>query len=194
MSSKYQNLRPFHQGRLDTFCSIYAVLNACRLLCGLRGLDAHAIFNKILLSLSASHQKFSALLLQGTDFTEIVDSMLCMKLPFPVEIKAPFREQPCPDEKDFWEIACTWLQRPASALIFSYECYLAVDMKASRIHWTAAATIKNNQLQLYDSGLPQESLSCLSKDSFTTSYGRLSPKHLVLLHASTLRLLHNRNF
>ena len=36
-------LKPFYQGKLDTFCAIYAVLNALRLTHGIRTLKAREI-------------------------------------------------------------------------------------------------------------------------------------------------------
>ena len=38
-------LKPFFQGKLDTFCAIYAVLNALRLTHGIQTLKARDILN-----------------------------------------------------------------------------------------------------------------------------------------------------
>ena len=45
-------LKPFFQGKLDTFCAIYAVLNALRLTHGIQTLKARDILNETLLSLA----------------------------------------------------------------------------------------------------------------------------------------------
>lgn len=47
-------LKPFYQGKLDTFCAIYAVLNALRLTHGIRVLKARDILNETLLALAGS--------------------------------------------------------------------------------------------------------------------------------------------
>ena len=46
-------LKPFYQGKLDTFCAIYAVLNALRLTHGIRTLKAREILNDTLMALAA---------------------------------------------------------------------------------------------------------------------------------------------
>ena len=46
-------VKPFYQGKLDTFCAIYAVLNALRLTHGIRVLKARDILNETLLALQA---------------------------------------------------------------------------------------------------------------------------------------------
>ena len=40
-------LKPFFQGKLDTFCAIYAVLNALRLTHGIQTLKARDILNEL---------------------------------------------------------------------------------------------------------------------------------------------------
>lgn len=46
-------LKPFYQGKLDTFCAIYAVLNALRLTHSIRVLKAREILNDTLMALAA---------------------------------------------------------------------------------------------------------------------------------------------
>jgi hypothetical protein len=68
-------LKPFYQGKLDTFCAIYAVLNALRLTHNIRVLKARDILNETLLGLSASPEAFRAVLEQETDYCGLVDGM-----------------------------------------------------------------------------------------------------------------------
>ena len=45
-------VKPFYQGKLDTFCAIYAVLNALRLTHSIRVLRARNILNETLMALA----------------------------------------------------------------------------------------------------------------------------------------------
>ena len=84
-------LKPFYQGKLDTFCAIYAVLNALRLTHGLRVLKARDILNETLMGLAATPQAFRAVLEQETDYCALVDGMLrVQRRSFPLEIRQPF--------------------------------------------------------------------------------------------------------
>ncbi len=55
-------LKPFFQGKLDTFCAIYAVLNALRLTHGIQTLKARDILNETLLSLAGKPGALRAVL------------------------------------------------------------------------------------------------------------------------------------
>ena len=90
-------LKPFFQGKLDTFCAIYAVLNALRLTHGIQTLKARDILNETLLSLAEKPGALRAVLEQDTDYMQLVDDMIqapCWwKSPLP---KArPSRPMPC---------------------------------------------------------------------------------------------------
>ena len=69
-------VKPFYQGKLDTFCAIYAVLNALRLTHGIRVLKARDILNETLLALAGAPEAFRAVLDQETDYLNLVDGML----------------------------------------------------------------------------------------------------------------------
>ena len=62
-------VKPFFQGKLDTFCAIYAVLNALRLTHGIRVLKARDILNETLLALAGAPEAFRAVLEQKTDYS-----------------------------------------------------------------------------------------------------------------------------
>ena len=97
-------LKPFYQGKLDTFCAIYAVLNALRLTHGLRVLKARDILNETLMGLAATPQAFRAVLEQETDYCALVDGMLrVQRRSFPLEIRQPFAVTDDPAPAQLWE-------------------------------------------------------------------------------------------
>ncbi len=55
-------IKPFYQGKLDTFCAIYAVLNALRLTHGIRTSKAREILNATLLGISENRKLFEDVL------------------------------------------------------------------------------------------------------------------------------------
>lgn len=107
-------LKPFYQGKLDTFCAIYAVLNALRLTHGIRVLKARDILNETLLGLARQPEALAAVLTQETDYMALVDSMLRVQSrALLLEVHAPFRAADgspvaaTPDE--FWRACQEWL-------------------------------------------------------------------------------------
>ena len=107
-------LKPFYQGKLDTFCAIYAVLNALRLTHGLRVLKARDILNETLMGLAATPQAFRAVLEQETDYCALVDGMLrVQRRSFPLEIRQPFAVTDDPAPAQLWE-CCRATSRPTA--------------------------------------------------------------------------------
>lgn len=126
-------LKPFYQGKLDTFCAIYAVLNALRLTHGLRVLKARDILNETLMGLAATPQAFRAVLEQETDYCALVDGMLrVQRRSFPLEIRQPFAVTDDPAPAQLWECCRDWLN-PADhrAVIFRFTRHLTADGRRS---------------------------------------------------------------
>ena len=129
-------LKPFYQGKLDTFCAIYAVLNALRLTHGLRVLKARDILNETLMGLAATPQAFRAVLEQETDYCALVDGMLrVQRRSFPLEIRQPFAVTDDPAPAQLWECCRDWLN-PADhrAVIFRFTRHLTADGPAVNRH------------------------------------------------------------
>ena len=63
--------KPFFQGKLDTFCAIYAVLNALRLTHGIQTLKARDILNETLLSLAGKPDALRAVARAGAGTNNI---------------------------------------------------------------------------------------------------------------------------
>lgn len=66
-------IKPFYQGKLDTFCAIYAVLNALRLTHGIRTSKAREILNATLLGISENRKLFEDVLYMRTNYVDMVD-------------------------------------------------------------------------------------------------------------------------
>ena len=108
-------LKPFYQGKLDTFCAIYAVLNGLRLTHNIRVLKARDILNETLMGLAASPEAFRAVLEQETDYCGLVDGMLRIQSrSFPLEVRQPFTAEDDPSVDQVWECCRTWLARAAA--------------------------------------------------------------------------------
>jgi hypothetical protein len=69
-------LTPYHQGHLDFFCAVYALINALRLTHGLRLEQAREILNRTLLEISQKPPLWTAFLQDQTDFYWLVDYIL----------------------------------------------------------------------------------------------------------------------
>ncbi len=69
-------MKPFYQGKIDTFCALYAVLNSFLLTHSIRTLKARSLFNETLMELAKDPDLFQQVLDQTTDYFEVVDSMI----------------------------------------------------------------------------------------------------------------------
>ena len=103
-------LKPFFQGKLDTFCAIYAVLNALRLTHGIQTLKARDILNETLLSLAEKPGALRAVLEQDTDYMQLVDDMIqARQQRYPLLVEKPFAEGEAVSPDALWEACREWL-------------------------------------------------------------------------------------
>ena len=103
-------LKPFFQGKLDTFCAIYAVLNALRLTHGIQTLKARDILNETLLSLAGKPGALRAVLEQDTDYMQLVDDMIqARRQRYPLLVEKPFAEGEVVSPDALWEACREWL-------------------------------------------------------------------------------------
>ena len=103
-------LKPFFQGKLDTFCAIYAVLNALRLTHGIQTLKARDILNETLLSLAGKPGALRAVLEQDTDYMQLVDDMIqARQQRYPLLVEKPFAEGEAVSPDALWEACREWL-------------------------------------------------------------------------------------
>ena len=109
--------KPFFQGKLDTFCAIYAVLNALRLTHGIQTLKARDILNETLLSLAGKPDALRAVLEQDTDYMQLVDDMLqARRQRYPLRIEKPFAEGVAVAPEALWEACRAWSMSSTSCM------------------------------------------------------------------------------
>lgn len=196
-------LKPFYQGKLDTFCAIYAVLNALRLLYGIRVLKARDILNETLLGLASQPEAFRAVLAQETDYVALVDSLLRIQArAFPMEIQAPFaprgnggRSAPLagslPPAPDAFFAACRdWLAPGRGrAIVFRFLRSLTPDGGPMNRHWTTADRVDGDILHLFDCSHEAEAILNIHRASFVTSAAHVSADRLLHIQPESARFL-----
>lgn len=184
-------LKPFYQGKLDTFCAMYAVLNALRLTHGIRVLKARDILNETLLALAGSPDAFKAVLLQETDYLNLVDGMLrAQQKNFPLEVRKPFAEADKPSEQELWDCCREWLTPKASrAIIFRFTRNLTPDGPPANRHWTTADRMDAETLHLFDCSHEAEAILNIRKGSFVTRPEAVTAGRLLYIQPQSLRLL-----
>lgn len=178
-------IKPFYQGKLDTFCAIYAVLNALRLTHGIRTLKAREILNECLLSLAATPKIFADVLYLRTDYVELVNDLLksvCQKMPLVVE--SPFPNGAGVDE--FWNRCGEWLAADSHrAVIFRFLRFLKPEAEALNKHWTTADKQEKDILHLFDCSHEAEAVLNIRKESFVTRREDVDKDHLLYIQPET---------
>jgi hypothetical protein len=182
---------PFYQGKLDTFCAIYAVLNALQLIYGIRILRARSILNETLLALARSPESFRAVLEQTTDYHALVDKMLHMQCQrFPLLVQRPFTGTDRPTPAQVWECCQQWLEAEGRrAVIFRFMRHLTPDTPAVNRHWTTAGHIGKDILHLFDCSHEREAIFHIHRKSFVTHADALSRERLLHLEPASIRML-----
>ena len=129
-------VKPFYQGKLDTFCAIYAVLNALRLTHSIRVLRARNILNETLMALATSPEVFRAVLEQETDYCTLVDGMLrAQSRVFPLDVRQPFGTDQDPSAEQVWDCCDQWLNGGSNrAIVFRFLRHITPDGPAVNRH------------------------------------------------------------
>lgn len=188
-------IKPFYQGKLDTFCAIYAVLNALRLLRGLRTLKAREILNDTLLELCCKPAQFVEVLNQSTDYLELVDAVLTKYAPkFSVSWHAPFAEKKNIGQIELWDIFRDWLGHShdgiiTHTIIFRFLKFVRVDGPALNRHWTTVEYATEDYIHLFDCSHEAEAILNIKKDAFVSSASRLDKEHLIVIPPEYVRFL-----
>lgn len=185
-------MKPFHQGKLDVFCAIYAVLNGLKLTHQIRTLYARDILHETLLGLAANPDAFRAVLEQRTDYVALVDGMLniqCRKLPLIVE--RPYistAQTPSPDT--LWEGLRHWLDGGAQrAVIFRFLRYLMPGMPPVNRHWTTGQRMENGTLHFFDCSHEQEAVYSVTRNAFVTRPEDINSDAMLCIEPRSVRLL-----
>ncbi|MDE7240669.1 hypothetical protein [Desulfovibrio sp.] len=184
-------LKPFYQGKLDTFCAIYAVLNALRLLYGIRVLKARDILNETLMGLASRPEAFRAVLTQETDYIALVDNLLRIQSrAYPLDIRAPYVQGPQPGPDDFFAACKDWLAPGRGrAIVFRFLRSLTPDGGPMNRHWTTADRVDGDILHLFDCSHEAEAILNINRASFVTSADRVSLERLLHIQPESARFL-----
>lgn len=184
-------VKPFYQGKLDTFCAIYAVLNALRLTHSIRVLKARNILNETLMALATSPEVFRAVLEQETDYCTLVDGMLrAQSRVFPLDVRQPFGTDQDPSAEQVWDCCDQWLNGGSNrALVFRFLRHITPDSPAVNRHWTTADSLKDDVLHLFDCSHEAEAILNVRKGSFVTHPQEIEQDKLLYIQPETIRLI-----
>ena len=166
-------LKPFFQGKLDTFCAIYAVLNALRLTHGIQTLKARDILNETLLSLAGKPGALRAVLEQDTDYMQLVDDMI---------------QAVSPDA--LWEACREWLAPgEGRCILFRFLRHLTPETPPMNRHWTCADRMDGDLLHLFDCSHEDEAVTLIPRESFVTRSADVQRERLLVIQPNSLRFL-----
>lgn len=184
-------LKPFFQGKLDTFCAIYAVLNALRLTHGLRVMKAREILNETLLGLATSPEAFRAVLNQETDYISLVDGMLKLQSrAFPLEVSKPFVNMPPPEPARLWQSFWDWMSPGGGrTIIFRFLRSLSPESGPVNRHWTTVGSMSEQNLRLFDCSHEAEAILNIARDSVATRPDDIAQDRLLLIQPESVRML-----
>lgn len=184
-------LKPFYQGKVDTFCAIYAVLNALRLTHGIRVDKARDILNETLLALATSPKTFRAVLEQTTDYRDLVDSMLRVQAKrYPLEVVQPYAVSQRPTVAQVWKCMQQWLAAgDHRAAVFRFLRHMKADAPATIKHWTVTGRIEKEVLHLFDSSHDADAILNMRQTAFVTTPEDICDDRLLYLQPFTIRLL-----
>ncbi|MBQ7739371.1 MAG: hypothetical protein IJT59_06945 [Desulfovibrionaceae bacterium] len=184
-------MKPFYQGRIDTFCAIYAVLNALRITHGIRTLKARELLNDTLMDLIKSPEQFKSVLDQTTDYINMVDNMLIkFAKKFPLAIEYPFIKSDNVTVEQFWDVCRSWMDiGPQRTAVFRFMRFFNINEAPTVKHWTAIGTIDDDTLSLYDSSHDAESIQHLHPQTIVTDIKKIDKDKTIFVQPNTLRLL-----
>ncbi len=184
-------MKPFHQGQLDVFCAVYAVLNGLRLVRDIRPSAARDLLHATLLELAAEPEAFHAFLHQQTDYYDLVDRLLEKQTRrLYIEVETPF---PDATERVAPHALWTWIVNrlsgpPPRALLLRFVRFLPFDARPYIHHWTCAARVQDSTLHLFDSSLAEGSIRAVERDQVITDPADAACDK-IRIEPSSLRLL-----
>lgn len=187
----------FYQGKLDSFCAVYAVLNALAITHGLKVSGAVSLFREILMHMSADRERWHDTVYNATDFLWLIEDALkiaqfrgyLLKVDHPWAIGAA--KGPC-TEKICWREMSLRLP-PASAnpcaIIFRFHRFLP-DRKTPIIsHWTVGEKIEQDTLILRDPSHEPTAVRKIHCRGFCTKKEKIDEKTPLLIEPNTIFFL-----
>ena len=184
-------LKPLYQGKVDTFCAIYAVLNALRLTHGLRTLKARDIFNDTLLALAQEPAALRAVLEQSTDYVHLVDGMLArLKEQYPLDVQVPFTSKAVPPPQVVGQYLSSWMQGGVNrAAMLRFMRHVSPGTRAINRHWTTVGSVDDKGIHLFDSSHDAEAIMHIKLNEFVTRKDDINQDQLLYIQPETIRLI-----
>lgn len=183
-------MQPFHQGQLDVFCAIYAVINGLRLTHGIRMATAREILHETLLTLATDRDAFAAVLNQATDYTDLVDDLLERQ-----RCELGLRALTLPKDGHAPDALLTrldgWLASPGRAAVFRFVRYLPFNGQPYIHHWTCARAVEDGAIRLFDSSRDEGAVHAIDQAQLVTAPGEGGVGR-ILVEPCTVRLLARR--
>lgn len=184
----------FYQGKLDSFCALYAVLNALTITHGLSLSSAIPLFREILLHMSADNERWHNIVHNATDFLWLVEDALNIVQfrGYLLDIERPWRigaeQGPC-TEKICWREMVFHLPPTASqagAAIFRFHRFIP-DRKTPIIsHWTVGEKINQDILLLRDSSHEPAATREIHCRGFCTKKEKVNEKAPIFIEPATI--------
>lgn len=160
-------MQPFYQGKVDTFCALYAVLNALQILFGLRSGPARELFNDVLVAASKDEPSFRDVLNLKTDYQDFLDLALkTASSKYPFTVKKPWNSYSQLKQSELVSLFRTWAapEIPATVL-FRFCRYMPFRGAPIVEHWTCAHFCDESHLQLFDCSREDGSVHALPLDA-----------------------------
>ena len=181
-------MQPVYQGKIDTFCAVYAVLNALQILHGITPAQARELFNEVLVRESRNEVRFRDVLAHRTDYVDLVDQMLEAVRPrYPLIIRAPFASGT--PHAEVWnalvEYAAPERRRTG---VFRFLRYVPLRDTPVVDHWTTARDVDKSGLHLFDSSLEPGGVYCL-RGGELADQAALRPHEYFVIPPECVRLL-----
>ena len=137
-------LKPYTQGKLDSLCGPYAVVNAIHYLCGpLQREEAVSLLISILHQLRGNYDPVNRLE-EGTGVMEMRWLMKSVCRDYPIRSKRSLLRNRERGDRTLWEEIECFLRETSGVVLIDFEC---VDHG----HWTLIRAISANTLTLFDS-------------------------------------------
>jgi hypothetical protein len=137
-------MKPYEQGGLDGLCAIYGIVNATRIVAGIRDAEAKALFRRVLEYLEHSRD-LSRLLVEGVGLTTIggiLREVVGPRIPYR---SMPYKHRPQIPLEDFWSGMMDFLSGGAARAILIGLGGPMWD------HWSIVHEITTRQIRFFDS-------------------------------------------
>ena len=183
-------MKPLYQGKVDTFCAFYAVLNGLRITHGIRTLKARLFFNDFLEQVAMRPGVLRQVLDQTTDYIDLVDDMLAMcSAQLPLTCSAPFSNDDVSVDT-LWTTCYEWMNTwTNSTVLLRFFRYFVLGSPPGVRHWTTLESITEKTAHLYDSSHEADAILNLNRDSIVTRVEDVRAITMLYVQPSAVRLL-----